>query len=232
MNDPRKLFVDERMKGMCVFCGAKPNTKDHCPSKVLLDEPFPPNLPVVNACESCNQSFSKDEPYLACFVECVLCGSTDHSSMSRENVRRILRDTPQLANQIQASMVFDGHGGKSWNADMDRIRHVVVKLARGHLDYELSIQECGDPDVIEIVPLQLMDQDQRDFFECPEPGPETVWPELGSRAFMRMLPSGDKVADGWLDVQDGRYRYLVGQTHGNFVHIVLSEYLACRVSWE
>ncbi|MGJ7488767.1 hypothetical protein [Variovorax sp. ZT4R33] len=232
MNDPRKLFVDERLTGMCIFCGGRPTTRDHCPSKVLLDEPFPPNLPVVNACESCNQSFSKDEQYLACFLECVICGSTDPSSLRRANIARILRSTPQLASQIQASMVVDLTGGKTWHADMNRIRNVVVKLARGHLDYELTIQELGEPDVAVFTPLARMGQDQRDVFECPEPGPAALWPELGSRAFMRMLPHGNTIADGWLDVQDGRYRYLVGQTQGNFVHIVLSEYLACRVAWE
>ena len=107
MNDPLKLFVDERLKGRCVFCGGKPNTRDHCPSKVLLDAPLPPNLPVVDACEACNQSFSKDEQYLACFVECVICGSTDPLAVQRENIGRMLRDNPQLATQIQAAMVDD-----------------------------------------------------------------------------------------------------------------------------
>lgn len=232
MNDPRKLFVDERLTGRCVFCGAKPDTRDHCPSRVLLDEPFPSNLSVVQACKACNQSFSKDEEYLACFVECVICGSTDPSSMRRENVRRILRDTPQLARQIQDSMIVDPHGVMSWKPQIERVRNVIVKLARGHLDYELSIQEWGSPDVVDIVPLPLMNTDQRELFECPEPGPLAPWPELGSRAFMRAFPRGDKFEGGWLDVQDGRYRYLVGQTHGNFVHIVLSEYLACRVAWD
>lgn len=231
MNDPRKLFVDERLTGMCVFCGGRPNTRDHCPSKVLLDEPFPPNLPVVNACERCNQSFSKDEQYLACFIECAISGSTDPSSLRRTNIARILQSTPQLASQIQASMVDDPIGGQTWRADMDRVRSIVVKLARGHLDFELSIQEMDEPDEVVIVPLARMCEAQRTFFECPEPGPAAIWPELGSRAFMRMFPSGDKVADGWLDIQEGRYRYLVGQTQGNFVHIVLSEYLACRVAW-
>lgn len=232
MNDPRKIFVDERLRGRCVFCGGIPDTRDHCPSKVLLDEPLPANLAVVAACGKCNQSFSKDEQYLACLLECVIHGSTDPALLRRANVRRILLATPHLAAQIQASMVLDVAGRRSWNVDMDRVRNVVIKLARGHLDYELSIQEWGDPDVVEIVPFQVMERGERDFFECPEPGREAVWPELGSRAFMRMLSSGDKVADGWLEVQDGRYRYLVGQTSGNFVHIALSEYLACRVAWE
>lgn len=220
------------MTGMCVFCGAESGTKDHCPSKVLLDEPFPKNLPVVRACETCNHSFCKDEQYLACLVECVICGSADSWAVRRENVKRILRAAPYLASQIHALMVVDASGGKLWGADMDRVRNVVVKLARGHLDYELSIQELGEPDLVEIAPLLTFDNDQRDFFECPDPAPAALWPELGSRAFMRMLPRGDKLVDGWLDVQEGRYRYLVGQTQGNFVHIVLSEYLACRVVWE
>ena len=214
-----------------MYCGAEPSTRDHCPSKVLLDEPFPPNLPVVLACAECNQSFSLDEQYLACFIECVICGTADPSDVKRANVSRILRAMPQLASRILAALSLSEDGQKTWQPDMDRVRNVVAKLGRGHLDYELSIQERGDPDEIEVMPLALMSQESRGFFECPEPGPMTVWPELGSRAFMRALPSGEQIADGWIDVQEGRYRYLVGQSSGNFVHIVLSEYLACRIVW-
>ncbi|WP_332777429.1 hypothetical protein [Polaromonas sp.] len=140
MNDPRKLFVDERLAGSCVYCGAEPTTRDHCPSKVLLDEPFPPNLPVVLACAECNQSFSLDEQYLACFIECVICGTGDPSGVKRANVRRILRAVPQLASRILAELSLREEGQKTWQPDMDRVRNVVTKLARGHLDYELSIR--------------------------------------------------------------------------------------------
>lgn len=231
MNDPRKLFVDERLTGSCVFCGAEPTTRDHCPSKVLLDEPFPSNLPVVPACAECNQSFSLDEQYLACFIECVICGTADPSGVKRTNVGRILRAEPQLASRVLNALSSNEQGQKTWRPDMGRVRNVVTKLARGHLDYELSVQERDDPDEIDVMPLALTSQEYREFFECPESGVMTVWPELGSRAFMRALPSGERVADGWIDVQEGRYRYLVGQSNGNFVHIVLSEYLACRVVW-
>lgn len=44
MNDSQKLFVDIRPTGICVYCAAKPDTRDHCPSKVLLDEPYPANF--------------------------------------------------------------------------------------------------------------------------------------------------------------------------------------------
>ena len=232
MNDPRKLFFDGRLSGACVFCGAKPNTKDHCPSKVLLDEPYPINLSVVEACAACNQSFSLDEQYLACFLECVVCGSTDPRFLRRKKIRRILSESPRLAAEIQSTLVICGEGNKVWQPDMVRVTCVILKLARGHLDFELSVQQRGDPDLVEIVPLPLMSPEKRGLFECPEPEPMAVWPELGSRAFMRALPSGDKVADGWLDVQEGRYRYLVGQGEGDYAHIVLGEYLACRVVWE
>ncbi len=36
--DPRKLFIDERLTGMCVYCGTRPDTRDTVPSKVLLDD--------------------------------------------------------------------------------------------------------------------------------------------------------------------------------------------------
>lgn len=232
MNDPRKLFMDERLKGHCVFCGGKPNTRDHCPSKVLLDAPFPLNLPVVEACEACNQSFSLDEQYLACFLECVMSGSTEPNLLRRKNVQRILSEAPRLAAEIQSTLTVDQVGNKVWHPDMERVNNVVLKLARGHLDYELSIQERGDPGLMEIVPLPLMVPESREFFERPEPEPLAVWPELGSRAFLRALPSGIRVDDDWQDVQEGRYRYLVGQGQGNYVHILIGEYLACRIVWD
>lgn len=82
-----------------------------------------------------------------------------------------------------------------------------------------------------IAPLSLMTPENRALFECPEPGATAVWPELGSRAFLRTWPPGGQIPDGWLDVQDGRYRYLLGQGPGNYAHIAIGEYLACRVAW-
>ena len=83
MMDPRHLFIDERHTGMCVYCGTHPDTRDHVPSKVLLDEPYPPELPVVGACKKCNSSFSLDEQYLACFLDCVIRGGAEASHYQR-----------------------------------------------------------------------------------------------------------------------------------------------------
>lgn len=179
----------------------------------------------------CNQSFSLDEQYVACFVECVVCGSTDPKVLHRKNIQRIVSKTPRLAAEIQSGMTIDEKGDKIWRPDMARVRNVLLKLARGHLHFEFSVQERDDPGVFEIAPLSLLTPESREFFECPELGAMAVWLELGSRAFLRALPSGGQIPDGWLDVQEGRYRYLVGQGHWNYAHIVIGEYLACRATW-
>jgi hypothetical protein len=56
-----RTFGDERELCLYAYCEGVPETRDHVPSRVLLDEPYPENLPVVPACKSCNSGFSADE---------------------------------------------------------------------------------------------------------------------------------------------------------------------------
>jgi len=229
--DPRKLYADERFTGLCVYCGREPSTRDHVPSRVLLDEPFPADLPVVSACEACNNSFSLDEPYLACLVECVITGSVDPNSARREKVKRILTEKPALASLIAASRREDESGNVLWEPDVARVRNVVLKLARGHAAYECSEPQTGEPECLSFIPLCAMSAEQLRSFETPPV--EHVWPELGSRAFLRAVVGNSEVAldDGWQVVQQGRYRYLVSHSGQTAVRLVLSEYLACEVVW-
>ena len=102
--DPRHLAIDERLKSDgCVYCYREADTRDHVPSKILLDEPYPSQLPTVDACEKCNTGFSLDEEYLSCFIECVLCGGIETGSLRREKIKRILGQKPDLQRQIQES---------------------------------------------------------------------------------------------------------------------------------
>ena len=217
---------------MCVCCGARPDTRDHCPSKVLLDEPYPGNLPVVEACAKCNGSISLDEQYFACFLECVMCGTENPQGLKREKIARILSELPPLATDIQSTLAIDAAGGKIWQADMARVKKVVLKLARCHLHYELGLHEHDEPSVFEVAPLEQWDPKSREFFERPEPELHALWPELGSSAFMRAVGLERPGVDGWQIVQEGRCRYLTGQRHGNYAHIAIGEYLACRVAWD
>jgi hypothetical protein len=229
--DPRHLFVDERLTGSCVFCAGVPDTRDHCPSKVLLDDPLPPNLPVVAACRRCNNSFSEDEQYLACAIDAVLCGSVQQGDMHRSKVKSILDASPALATRIRNSRRFDDSGNAVWEVETERVRNVIVKLARGHVAYELSLPHVEEPDEVAYVPFVSMGEVERAAYESPITSDVQIWPEIGSRAFLRAANWPSELLTGWQVVQEGRYRYFVGQTCGDFVQIVLSEYLACRVVW-
>ena len=232
--DPRHLFVDERHGGRCVYCGAQPDTRDHVPSKVLLDEPYPHELPVADACSSCNAAFSLDEQYLACMIECVMSGSAEPSSLQRTKIKRILHEVPTLQRRIKESQRKDSAGNLTWHAEVDRIRKIILKLARGHAAYELY-PKIDEPDRVDFSPALALSDQERALFEGAESGGHGPWPEIGSRAFLRACgKTTDRFEEvgGWITVQPGRYRYSVVEGGGVLVRMVLSEYLACAVSWE
>lgn len=131
-----RVFGDERILAFCTFCGAKTSTRDHCPSRVLLDKPYPNHLPRVPACRKCNQSFSLDEEYFACLISCVLAGSTDATKITRPKIRRILKKRPRLAVRLEKNCIRV-HDRIVFRTEDDRVRRVVIKLARGHVLHEL-----------------------------------------------------------------------------------------------
>jgi len=233
--DPRQLFMDERLAGFCIYCGADPDTREHVPSRILLDDPLPPNLdlPVVGACSSCNTSFSLDEEYLACFLECAICGSVDPESLQREKIRRVLRRSTRLAARIARSKGRDDAGQLVWQPEMNRVYKIIVKLARGHAAYELY-PLLHKPSRVDFRPLLTMSDTERSVFESSPLGTPQLWPEIGTRAFLRTLAAfGNVYEDGdWIVVQPNRYRYTVSETDGVMVRMVLSEYLACMVTWD
>lgn len=229
--DPRKLFVDERFAAYCVYCGNQPSTRDHVPSKVLLDEPYPENLPVVQACSDCNNNFSKDEPYLACLVECIKTEATDLDSICRPRIKRLLTDKPHLWSLLKSCRIEEASGRVSWEADESRVRNVVLKLARGHVAYECSEMMLEEPERVSYTPVRTLSSEQLRSFETPPY--DTVLPEIGSRAFCRtFVINGEPAPDGgWQIVQPGRYRYFVALSDFTLVRFILSEYLACEVAW-
>jgi len=137
----RRPFLDQRLQGTCAYCGAVAESTDHVPSAVFLDDPLPPNTPVVRACLRCNRSFSLDEEYLACFIACVLCGSTDPSRISRPKIRRALEAHPKLAASVGACAQVTSEGRLVWTPQSDRVRNVVLKLARGHAAFESGLTQ-------------------------------------------------------------------------------------------
>ncbi len=229
--DHIESFADERLVAHCVHCGGLTETRDHCPSRVLLDKPHPENLPYLPACAPCNSGFSRDEEYFASLVECSRTGSVE--AVIRPKIRQIFEHSPALATRLsQARNVTDS--GITWFAiEEERVRKVVLKLARGHAAFELSEPQCEEPSSIRFAPLHSLPDSARQAFEGDLAAGPSGWPEVGSRAMQRMVIAQSSVfGPEWIDVQTGQYRYLAIADGAVVIRIVVSEYLACEVTWD
>lgn len=238
---------DDRHYDVCVFCGGPPETADHVPCRVFLDEPYPPNLPVVAACRECNGGTSLDEEYVACLIECLMAGSADPKQLCRAKVAGILEKKPLLAKKLSEAWRRAGGPGGSFVVENDRVRRVLMKLARGHAAHELDQIRPSAAVELAWTTFDMMESDARDRFE--DPPPFATVPELGSRSTLRprivelvLAPVSDPQAvvkksfvldHGWLEAQPGRYRYLAGLLESGHpvVRIVLSEFVACEAIW-
>jgi hypothetical protein len=234
--DQIEEFVDERQKSWCIHCGGsiaeRECNRDHVPSKGLLRQPYPDNLPVVQVCKVCNQGFALDEEYVIAFLGCVLAGSTDPDRHENPRVEGILRRSARLKEQIENSRTeYRTLGGESrivWKPDMDRINRIVVKNARGHAFFEYGEPMLDQPASVWSAPLANMTMSRREQFENVYT--DNLWPEVGSRMLTRVV-TGKDLSGGWVIVQDGVCRYCVTQRDGMLVRSVLSEYLATEVHW-
>ena len=157
-------FGDRRQFEACAYCRGICETRDHVPSRVLLDEPFPENMAVVPACLQCNNLISADEQYLACVLECVLSGTTDPSEVKRQKIARLLLEYPLLRQRIAAAHRQQGDHSV-FDIEEGRVKRVVIKLAQGHSLYELNEPQTGTPDVVRIMPLPLMNTEELEAFE-------------------------------------------------------------------
>jgi hypothetical protein len=224
-----RSYADERSLAGCIYCGGATESRDHVPSRILLDEPYPENLPVVPSCESCNGGYSLDEEYFACLVECARMGSVE--AATRPRIVRKLRENPNLAARIATARSVNQSGAISFAVEMKRARNVVLKLARGHLAYEANEILRRAPSHFLIAPMETLDDAARKHFESVPSS--SVWPEVGSRAMRRLIIAGKDVVDeGWIEVQSQQYRYFVVAEGAVLVRIVISEYLACEVIWD
>lgn len=243
--DQHPDYADNRLIQGCIYCDAgKEETRDHVPSRVFLDLPFPTNLPVVPACYNCNNGFAQDEAYLACLIECALAGSTNPDSIQRPRVADLLRRTPALRARIEAAKSITDNL-VSFLAERTRVETVFMKLARGHAAFELSLVLRQPPTSLIWWPLLMMTDEQRQSFD--DVSVTRIFGEVGSRGMQRQLIVQAKLVsqttgeastmnliidNDWVDVQEGCYRYLaIHDSEGVKIKIVIAEFLACEVSW-
>lgn len=189
---------------------------------------------VASRAEVLDVSVVREQLYLACFVECVVCGTSDPEHLSREKIKRAMRRNGSLRERIERSHrqseTIEGGLIHVWQPEDEGVKRVILKLARCHAAYELNEPRLDEPQHVLVMPLVSLTDVQRNNFEST---PDVnVWPEVGSRAMQRMLIADDAYAGGWMTVQDGRYRFLAVAESSLMVRGVISEYLAFEVIWE
>jgi hypothetical protein len=165
-------------------------------------------------------------------------GSVFEKDIKRSKISRILLDKPALFERLRKACLIrehiDGYD-TMLSVETDRLKNIMLKLARGHAYYELSEHLTRKPSTINIYLLPYMKSGVREAFEhVPR---LTFTPEIGSRAMQRALvftrPEESALIQPWVEVQPDQYRYLAwSDIEGAGVRIVISEYLASEIFWE
>ena len=228
-------FSDQLGSADCIPCAERNHSgqysRDHIPTKALLNSPYPENLMDVGMCQECNSGFAKDEEYFAAFLASAISGSIEPDPLQFPTASRILATNPLLRSRIDAARRVEATPGKdtvvTWTPELERIERVIVKNARGHVLFESGQAIALPPTRVSIVPIEQLLPQQLSQFEFPLDS--TGWPEVGSRLTLRLLETRECGKGGWIEVQNGIYRYAVDELHR--VRMVLREYLAAEVAW-
>lgn len=116
----------------CSYCGDLADSKDHIPSRNLLEKPYPDNLFTIYACKKCNQSFSLDEEL---FLHSLAEISDSPNLLARKlpggNIYKARERSKKLKERINESLIKDENGLVYFIPEWERISKVIEKNAFG-----------------------------------------------------------------------------------------------------
>jgi len=234
---------DKNTISSCIYCGNYADTREHSPSKVFLDKPYPNELPITPSCSACNNSFSHDELSVSMLVE-VYKTIYNKADFSDKFCKRINK----FPNIFYSSYFGIKNSPKSFYTD--KITRVLVKLAIGHSVFELT--RCYPADLenckIEVSYQFLPNMNQIEIDNYNRVEKMDLFPEIGSRAFAGIATSDEQanymyamevnassgkneksirfLFTDWIDVQEDKYRYICFHRDIDIVvKIAISEFL-------
>lgn len=173
----------------CVYCGKRSHTREHAPSRVFLNKPYPEDdLPVLPSCERCNNGFSNDELYTEVYIASMKYLSGYADSLSEHNQEHMYLNTAFLDAQNDLSKYYNGES-ISTNGKVVRI---LTKLAVCHMVYELSEGYCVDNACIEPTSVSYsfafdMSADEKKQYDNFIFMNDKQVPEIGSRVFDKIF---------------------------------------------
>jgi len=221
----------------CIYCGKPATTREHVPSKAFLYEPFPENLPTMPACFDCNNGYSNDEKYVACFLD-VLKNRIYYDYACQESTAQRLEKDSALKNLLDES-IRTSNGKVFFEVDENRLCRILLKLARGHAGFEFDYVNFDDAEIkiwydfLFNIPEDVL----LEFNRIPE---SQLFPEVGSRScttpfIVQNVKTGEaRTFMFWNDVQEHQYRYQVSlnDSGGICVKIIIFEFLYCRIDFD
>lgn len=233
----------------CVYCGEESDTREHAPSKVFLQKPYPNDLPVLPACRKCNNSFSDDELYVEIYIDSIKFLSGYTSSLKEENADRIKKNTAFLDAQSDLNKYYNGEKVLI----NQKIERILTKLAICHMVYELSegygTNNCSiQPKYISYSFLFNMSKSEIEIFNGFIFMNDKKVPTIGSRVFDKIYviePVLTSVNDSqnnknqllvmdWTEVQEHNYKYITWLENDDTFHvkIVIHDFLYAEVVFE
>lgn len=225
----------EKSKGNgCIYCGKPATTREHVPSKAFLVEPYPENLSTIPACFECNNGYSEDEKYVACFLDVLKSHIYLDYKLQKETDSRLSKD--EKLKSILNEQIRTEDGKVFIRPDNQRIQRILLKLAKGHAGFELDYVNFDNTET-QIWYEFIFNMSENDLYEFNSIPTYQVYPEVGSRGMyiIQNIVTGDaQTFANWMDVQDGQYRYQVSYNdNGSIsVKIVILELLYCEVNFE
>lgn len=187
-----------RFREQCVYCGGPEETRDHVPSKLLLEQPLPPNSLTVPSCLTCNSGYSDDERYVRDALHHVGFGNYSQEKIAPGGVvARSLDHSPLLARKLERAHVGGEDGSILFQPELHRFERIMAKLAvglwygryRGFVGASLFRCEAVEhtrslsPELLHLTSLQGFAR--------------LAWPDVGSRRL-------HNAAETWLDQQAER----------------------------
>lgn len=192
---------------------------------MFLKRPLPSNLPTVNTCGGCNNSYSSDEDFVATSIEIYSVGGFEFEDQFSSRVKNSLMRSPRLRQKIYQQFQKSLFGEIRLEFDRVKFERVFRKMGLAHHKYELGYERTGNRDVeVRIHFIADLDEDARLHFETP--AFDNLLPEVNSRSFISSATLGSEPFRIWWDVQEDLYRYTVSE---GCVRMIVRECIAVEV---
>ena len=228
-------FSHSGLKAWCIFCRTALSnqnaSKEHVPSKVFLQKPYPENLGVIYTCSSCNNRFSLDEEYSAVVVSVMKSGNCDPKRQAISTASKIMERKSKLTSSLRSGFVQhyapSGKVYTKFSFNKDRLDNVIQKNARTIALYEVGEGYLSDNATVTWWTANQIGKEERIEFEFID-DPDS-FPEVGCRMLFRLIEAKDMV-NGWVAVQPDIFRYALSWSSEFLkIRMVFSEFLFAEV---